>query len=164
DPSEPGSPLSRLREVLQWAPGPVVLDAGALAPDVLTDRLPRRKGTAVIMPHHGEATRLLATFGRQVDLALDPLEGARALTEVTGAITVLKGPTTVIVAPDGREAVSDRGHPGMASGGTGDVLAGALGALLAAPDGDPFQGFCLAVLDPQGVGEVAAEEIGRAHV
>ena len=164
DPSEPGSPLSRLREVLQWAPGPVVLDAGALAPDVLTDRLPRRKGTAVITPHHGEATRLLATFGRQVDLALDPLEGARALTEVTGAITVLKGPTTVIVAPDGREAVSDRGHPGMASGGTGDVLAGALGALLAAPDGDPFERCCLAVFAHGRAGEVAAEARGTALI
>lgn len=164
DPDEPDSPLSRLGDVLSWAPGPVVLDAGALAPDVLADTLPRDAGTAVITPHHGEAARLLAQVASEVDVGDDPLGAARALTAATGAITVLKGPTTVIVAPDGREAVSDRGHPGMASGGTGDVLAGTLGALLAAPGGEPFERCCLAVFAHGRAGEVASEARGAALI
>ena len=157
DPSAKGSPLALLHEILDWAPGPVLLDAGALHPDVLLKALPRNQGTTVITPHHGEARRLLTAIGNDVDIANDPLASGRALAEATGAITVLKGPTTVIVAPDGREAVSARGHPGMASGGTGDVLAGVLGAMLAAPGGDAFERCCVAVFAHGRAGEVAAE-------
>ncbi len=164
DPHEHGSPLGMLRDVLDWAPGPVVLDAGALDPERLLSALPRAEGTSVITPHHGEAARLLAAIGSDVDIAYDPLGACRALAEATGAITVLKGPTTVIVAPDGREAVSDRGHPGMASGGTGDVLAGVLGALLAAPAGEAFERCCLSVFAHGRAGEVAAESRGLALI
>lgn len=157
DPEAEGSLLARLGELLAWAPGPVVLDAGALQPDVLLTALPLGEATTVITPHHGEAARLLAAIGNEIDIADEPITAARALTQATGAITVLKGATTVIVTPDGREAVSARGHPGMASGGTGDVLAGVLGALLAAPGGDAFERCCLAVFAHGRAGEVAAE-------
>ncbi len=163
DASDPDSPHRSLGRLLDWAPGPVVLDAGALRPDLLLAITPTSR-KVVITPHHGEARRLLAAVGSDVDPADDPLGAARALTHATGATTVLKGATTVIVAPGGQEAVSDRGHPGMASGGTGDVLAGALGALLAAPGCDVFERCCLAVFAHGRAGELAAEARGNGLV
>ncbi|MEJ2358165.1 MAG: NAD(P)H-hydrate dehydratase, partial [Deinococcales bacterium] len=64
----------------------------------------------------------------------------------------------VIAAPDGRQAVSTRGHPGMAVGGTGDVLAGLLGTFLA--DGDPFQRACAGAFVHGHAGERAGEARG----
>lgn len=136
-----------LSAVLAWAQGPVVVDAGALTPEVLwptldaarTRHLPTageagygaREPRVVLTPHAGEAARLLSTTSTVVDA--DPLGSAALLSRRSGAVVVLKGPTTVIAEPGGHTAVSTRGHPGMASGGTGDVLAGLLGALAAAP-------------------------------
>ena len=62
----------------------------------------------------------------------DRLATARSLAARYRAITVLKGPNTLVATPRGDEplAVCDRGNPGMATGGTGDVLAGTLGSLL----------------------------------
>ncbi|HLU83622.1 MAG TPA: NAD(P)H-hydrate epimerase, partial [Trueperaceae bacterium] len=117
-----------LSAVLGWTQGPVVLDAGALAPEVLWRALsdarppesadPNRGATRLVLtPHAGEAARLLATSAAAVDA--DPLGSAARLSQASRAIVVLKGPSTVIAAPDGSTAVSTRGHPGMASGGTG---------------------------------------------
>ncbi len=166
DPAEPGSSLAALGALLEWAPGRVVLDAGALAPGTFTDHLTelralaRRDAPAVVTPHAGEAARLLAALGREVDVRRDPLGAARALAEDTEAVVALKGATTVVAAPDGREAVSDSGHPGLAGGGTGDVLAGAIGALLAAPGGDVFERACAAVHLHGLAGERAASARG----
>lgn len=126
--------LAALDAVLAWAPGPVVLDATALDPSVWTAARRAtlaRRGNAVLTPHAGEAARLLDVAPSAV--RRDPLGSAATLAERFGAVVVLKGATTVVRAPDGAEGVSLRGHPGMASGGTGDALAGLLGALLAAP-------------------------------
>jgi len=134
-----------LSAVLGWAPGPVVVDAGALAPDVLWPTLEVHRSTQaanhepastdtrayplILTPHAGEAARLLEIDSAAV--GADPVAAATQLSRRSGAVVVLKGPTTVVVAPDGEAAVSTRGHPGMASGGTGDVLAGLLGAVTA---------------------------------
>lgn len=120
------------------APGvvPVVIDAGALAllPGIIDEGLacgPEH----VLTPHAGEAARLLTALGspwsrEQVDR--QPLAAAQELTGLTGATTVLKGAATLVVTP-GRPAVSVRDAPGwLATAGSGDVLAGVLGALLAA--------------------------------
>ena len=166
DPEEAGSPLAGLAALLAWAPGRVVLDAGALAPDLIgrtrdgLRRLAERGAPAVLTPHAGEAARLLAGLGLEADVRADPLGAARALCDATAAVVVLKGATTVVAAPDGRQAVSDAGHPGLASGGTGDVLAGALGALLAAPGGDVFERACAAVHLHGLAGERAARALG----
>jgi NAD(P)H-hydrate epimerase len=61
----------------------------------------------------------------------DRLGTARRLAAATGAVVVLKGARTVIASPDGTAAICPAGNPGMASGGTGDVLAGIVGGLLA---------------------------------
>jgi len=96
----------------------------------------------------------------------DPLDAAAMLAAGFGATVVLKGATTVISSPDGRVAVSERGHPGMATGGTGDVLAGVIAALLAPAGGRErtFERACAAVWLHGVAGELAAEQAGLGLV
>jgi hydroxyethylthiazole kinase-like uncharacterized protein yjeF len=119
---------------------PLVLDADALsllAKDGL-DRLPARKAQTVLTPHAGEYARL---FPDAEGTALDKtLAGARA----SGAILLLKGACTVVAHPDGRAAIGAPAPAWLASAGTGDVLAGILGTMLAQMD-DPFEAAQAAV-------------------
>lgn len=110
---------------------PTVLDAGALQPSEAWFEAVRRQAHCVLTPHLGEAARLLQTSVQS--LAENPLASAQALAKESRAVVVLKGPTTVI-ASSSKLFVSARGHPGMATGGTGDVLAGLIGAFLASSD------------------------------
>ncbi|WP_152187718.1 NAD(P)H-hydrate epimerase [Georgenia satyanarayanai] len=108
---------------------PAVLDAGALAlaPERLT-------ATTVLTPHAGELARLLSTRGERTsraDVEAAPLDLARRAAVLTGAVVLLKGPTTVVAAPGGAGLSQADGTPWLATAGTGDVLAGVLGALLA---------------------------------
>jgi NAD(P)H-hydrate epimerase len=103
---------------------PLVLDADALN-HLAMDVHALREGR-VLTPHPGEAARLLG--GERVS---DRIAAARAIAERTGAVTCLKGARTVVAAPDGEVTLNPTGNPGMGTGGTGDVLAGLVGALLA---------------------------------
>jgi NAD(P)H-hydrate epimerase len=112
---------------------PCVLDADGLNA-FAADRRPRamlRSGRhpLVLTPHPGEAARLLGTTSTAVQS--DRLGSARRLAAATGAIVVLKGRRSVVAHPDGAAAFNASGNPGMATGGTGDALAGVVGALLA---------------------------------
>jgi len=114
-------------------PVPLVLDADALTllSDVLAtapDRLRQRGAATVLTPHEGEFARLAP----DLDPAADRLDAVRLLAERTGATVLLKGFTTVIASPDGRTRVNPTGTRWLATGGTGDVLTGVLGAYLAA--------------------------------
>lgn len=117
------------RQFLAQSATPVVLDAdglnalGAIAPGAIA--APR----AVITPHPGEAARLLATDTATIQA--DRPAAARALAARSGAVAVLKGARSLIAAPDGRLWVNPTGNPLLASGGSGDVLAGLIGGLLA---------------------------------
>jgi len=109
---------------------PAVLDADALnllagRPELLRDR----RVPTVLTPHPGEASRLL---GVRTAAIVDDVEGAaRRLAERSGATVVLKGFRSVVASPEGDVSRVLSGNPGMASGGSGDVLTGIVGALLA---------------------------------
>ncbi len=109
--------------------GPAVLDADALnALAGRLDLLGRAKGPIVVTPHPGEMARLA---GRTVaEVQADRIGAAQALAEEHGVTVVLKGARTV-VASEGAVWIVPTGNPGMATGGTGDVLCGLVGALLA---------------------------------
>nr|WP_118181423.1 NAD(P)H-hydrate dehydratase [Paraburkholderia phosphatilytica] len=83
----------------------------------------------VLTPHPLEAARLAGSDAKTVQR--DRLEAARALADKFASVVVLKGTGTVIASPDGRFAINPTGNAGLATGGTGDVLGGLIGALLA---------------------------------
>lgn len=115
-------------------PRPVVLDADALnalaANDVLKAQVATgRSAPTILTPHPAEAARLLGSSTASVQD--DRLAAALALASRFRAEVVLKGAGSVCASPDGTWAINATGNPGLASGGTGDVLAGLVGALLA---------------------------------
>jgi len=112
---------------------------------------------AVLTPHPGEAARLLDwTMDRILD---DPRAAAQALADQTGATVLLKGATTLIVQGE-RGSLNVSGCAGLATGGSGDVLAGLIGALLA--QGLPaYDAACLGAFLHGRAGERAASELGE---
>lgn len=140
-PSLTGTELIRrlLAAEGQEEPCPFVVDAEALRSLATLDAW--WEGVAapcVLTPHVGEFVRLRAAAGedpsRHGDLAIDDgarIRAARQAATEWGQVVVLKGARTVIASPSGDIAVAPFENPAMASGGTGDVLAGTIGALLA---------------------------------
>ena len=110
---------------------PLVIDGDALQPEFL-GRLRSRTAPTVLTPHGGEFHRLGGSS------STDPIEATRALADDAGAVIVHKGPTTIVAQPDGAALVVANGDPALATAGTGDVLAGAITALLA-QGVDPFR-------------------------
>jgi NAD(P)H-hydrate epimerase len=112
------------------------------------------RGPRVLTPHPGEAARLLDTDTD--DVQADRYGAAQRLAERSGAVVVLKGARTIIAEPGGRMRVCARGTPAMAVAGTGDVLSGVVGALLAQPAIDAFDAASAAVYVHARAGERAA--------
>lgn len=119
---------------------PQVWDADAL--NLLADGFVTLPKACVITPHPGEAARLLGITTKQVQA--DRPAAVRALADKYKTVCVLKGTGSLIADVDGRLMLCDRGHPAMATGGLGDVLAGLVGALMAQKM-KPFDAACLAV-------------------
>lgn len=113
----------------------VVVDAGGLTACVGVPEALR--GAAVLTPHAGEFTRLFGPVGE------DRVAAARAAAARLGTVVLLKGADTVIAAPDGEAAINDNAPSWLATGGTGDVLAGMIAALLAQGMA-PFAAACAA--------------------
>lgn len=137
---------------------PLVLDAdGVNAFAGQAERLADRRTETILTPHPGELARLLECSTSEVES--DRPGAARRAAEITGAVVVLKGHQTLVADPLGGIAVNPTGNPGMATGGTGDVLTGAVAALvaqgLAAPDA-----ACLGVFVHGLAGDIAAESSG----
>ena len=140
---------------------PTVLDAGALTGGDAWQAAVKKQGRCVLTPHTGEAAKLLDVSSEEV--GEKPLETARSLAERFGAVAVLKGATTVIAEPQGRVSVSTTGHPGMATGGAGDVLSGMIGAWLAGAD-SLTERAAAAVYVHGLAGEVAARRYGNGLI
>lgn len=116
-----------VRRIVAEASLPVLVDADAL--NVLAGDLSAvadREAPTVLTPHAGEFARLHGS-----PMGDDRMEAARALASESGAVVLLKGSTTVVADPDGRIALSRAGGPWLATAGTGDVLGGIIGGLLA---------------------------------
>ena len=113
--------------LMEEVEGPLVLDADGLnALEGQTQRLRTRTGLTVLTPHDGEFARLA---GCSLPLN-DRVEQAAQLAQDTGCVVVLKGHETLTVDPQGRMWRNTNGNPGMAKGGSGDILAGMIASLL----------------------------------
>lgn len=108
----------------------MVLDADGLNAHAgqLSD-LTARQAPTVLTPHAGELGRLLGLDSEEIERAR--LRHVRAAARQSGAVVLLKGDDTLVAAPDGRVAVNPGASPALATAGTGDVLSGAISALLA---------------------------------
>jgi len=140
----------------------LVVDAGALH-TVAADPSAIRARTAptFLTPHPGEAAVLLGASVAQLEH--ERPAAARALAKDLGAYVVLKGASTVVAAPDGRLALVPTGNPGMATAGTGDVLAGILGGLLA-QGVEPWLAARAAPYLHGLAGDAAREAVGEASL
>ena len=115
---------------------PLVLDAAAI--DAALPRLSETPRKAILTPHEGEFSRAFPQlYGSKIDRA-------KAAAARTQAVVIYKGADTIIAAPDGRVVAAWPGEPWLATVGTGDVLAGACGAMLAR-GGDAFDAAVAAV-------------------
>lgn len=151
-----------MRRVIERAEAPVVIDAGAL--DAIGSDpswLKQRKTAAILTPHPGEAARVAGLDTKTVQA--DRVKVARNLAEKSGAIVVLKGASTIIAGPSGEISLVSAGNPGMATGGSGDVLAGIIGGLLA-QGLDPLLAARGGVYLHAAAGDAAREAKGEASL
>jgi NAD(P)H-hydrate epimerase len=148
-----------VRRIVVEARVPVVIDADAIT--ALTGHLEvLRKAAAprVLTPHPGELARMLGTTVPEIQRRR--IEVARELATSHRVHLVLKGAVSVVAAPDGTVLLNPTGNPGMASGGTGDVLTGITGAMCARGLA-PGDALASAVYLHGLAGDVAAERMGE---
>lgn len=154
---------SAVVSIVSRAKAPIVVDADGLnafchGGKRVLSRLKASAWPMVLTPHPGEAARLLGTSTPSVQE--DRLASARSLAKQTGAVVVLKGHRTLVADPEGRVAINSSGNPGMATGGTGDVLTGVVGTFLARGlDGNAASR--LAVFVHGDAGDRAASDLGE---
>lgn len=147
------------REVVRAIRRPMVVDADALtALATHLDVLAAAPAPRCLTPHPGEMARLLGTSTAEIQR--DRLAAARTTAARTGAWVVLKGAVSVIADPGGDVFLNPTGNPGMASGGTGDVLTGMVGAFLARGF-EPSAALQAAVYLHGRAGDLAAARLGQ---
>jgi NAD(P)H-hydrate epimerase len=140
-----------------------VLDADALnAFEGVAEELTGHDRTVVITPHPGEMSHLT---GKPIaEIQANRLEVARRFAREHEVIVVLKGHRTLVAAPDGTVWVNPTGNPGMATGGTGDVLTGIVAGLLAQHPRYGLEATALAVYLHGLAGDLAAEVVGESSL
>jgi NAD(P)H-hydrate epimerase len=153
-----GSTWRLVLDLAQHAKCPLVLDADAL--NALSDA-PRSKGklgkNRVLTPHPGEMARLT---GKTVQaIAADRPGAARKAAKEWGAVIVLKGARTLVAHPDGRCSEDPHEVPALATGGTGDVLSGIIGGLIA-QGSDPFAAAVTGVYIHAAAGRRISQRLG----
>jgi NAD(P)H-hydrate epimerase len=149
-----------LRPGVVQADVPFVLDADGLnAFGESVELLNGHDRTFVITPHPGEMSRL--TGLSIAEIQAHRLEVARDFAREHELIVVLKGHRTLIAAPDGTVWVNPTGNPGMATGGTGDILTGMVAGLIAQHPQHPLEATALAVYLHGFAGDLASESVGE---
>lgn len=138
---------------------PLVIDADALncicnKPKILKNL----KAPAIITPHPGEMARLLHSTPKTVNSNRE--NTAINFAKKFGVVTVLKGAGTIIASPDGEVYINHTGNSGMATGGSGDVLSGIIGSLLA-QGAAPINAAAAGVFLHGTIGDLAAEKLGK---
>jgi hydroxyethylthiazole kinase-like uncharacterized protein yjeF len=148
-----------VRDLVAASPVPLVVDADGLnAFAANADLLADRKAEAVLTPHVGEFGRLTGTSAH--DLARDRLAHVRSLATRSNAVALLKGSRTIVAAPDGTARVNVTGSPVLATAGSGDVLTGMVGGLLARGV-SPFDAASSAAYLHGSAGTLAGSETGE---
>lgn len=150
-----------IEELLSLYDGPMVIDADALnmiADHKLYDSLVKRRGPTVLTPHPGEMARLLNVSKEAV--VDDPVKAVRDAVAMTHATVLLKGAATLVTSPDDVLYLNHYPNDGMATAGSGDVLAGMIGGLLGQRM-DPFQGTLLGIYLHSVAGDFAAQTFGH---
>lgn len=138
----------------------IVVDADALnAFEGTADQLNGRGRTIVITPHPGEMSRL--TGMSIAEIQANRLEIARRFAREHHLIVVLKGHRTLTAAPDGTVWVNPSGNPGMATGGTGDILTGIVAGLIAQHPTKAFEASVLGVYLHGAAGDLARDAVGE---
>lgn len=138
---------------------PLVIDADALncicnKPEILKNL----KVPAIITPHPGEMARLLHSTPKTVNSNRE--NTAIDFAKKFGVVTVLKGAGTIIASPDGEVYINHTGNSGMATGGSGDILSGIIGSLLA-QGASPINAAAAGVFLHGTIGDLAAEKLGK---
>lgn len=148
-----------IKKIINTTDKPVVIDADGL--NLLQEDpgiMRQAKAKLIITPHPGEAARLLKR--KTAEINENRLESARGLAAVTGAVTVLKGADSVVATPEGKTYINTTGNPGMATGGSGDVLTGVIAALAGQglePEAAAASGVYLHGL----AGDLASDRVGE---
>lgn len=138
---------------------PLVIDADAL--NCICNKaeiLKNLKAPAIITPHPGEMARLLHSTPKTVNSNRE--NTAIDFAKKFGVVTVLKGAGTIIASPDGEVYINHTGNSGMATGGSGDVLSGIIGSLLA-QGAAPINAAAAGVFLHGTIGDLAAEKLGK---
>ena len=155
---EPGA-LELARAVALGASIPAVVDADALnAFEGCAERLREAHGPRVLTPHLGEMARLTGLASEALEAGR--IDEPRAWAKRWNVVVVLKGAPTVIAAPDERVTVNPTGNPGMATAGAGDVLGGAIAALIA-QGLEPYEAAGLACYVHGRAGDLVAARRGQ---
>lgn len=141
----------------------IVLDADGLnAFENTSDKLNGEGRTLVITPHPGEMSRL--TGMTIAEIQANRLDVARKFSSEHELIVVLKGHRTLVASPDGTIWVNPTGNPGMATGGTGDILTGMVAGMLAQHPHQPLEATALAVYLHGLAGDIAARNVGEGSL
>jgi hydroxyethylthiazole kinase-like uncharacterized protein yjeF len=150
-----------IRELTQRVDAPLVIDADGLnAHAGRIDGLADREGPLVLTPHAGEMARLLQTDSEAIEAKR--LESAREAARRGGGIVLLKGDDTIVTDGE-RTAINTVSSPQLATAGTGDVLAGMIGALIARGL-EPFTATCAAAIAHSRAGRAAGDRVGGDSV
>ncbi|MBQ3203075.1 MAG: NAD(P)H-hydrate dehydratase [Clostridia bacterium] len=145
-----------VRHLLSHSTVPVILDAdgiNAVTPHILTEET--RMAPLIVTPHPGEMARLMGISTAEVQA--NRYEVACRLAREVNAVVVLKGHHTLVASPDGTVMENHTGNSGMATGGSGDVLAGLIGSLVA-QGVSPYEAAVCGVYLHGAAGDLAARK------